>query len=124
MTYGFRGLGEPKIKPGDESKRPVTGSEKGKEPIDTPGEEVDPAEFFDPEEFGVRQAPLSAKAALGVGKRTPPFRCSCLRCNISFGTLGERLSHHFGAHIMDDVERANENWKRKYTEDSGSAPQA
>ena len=55
MTYGFRGLGEPKLEPLEEGERLVTRSENGKEPTDTLWDEVDPAEFFDPEEFGIRR---------------------------------------------------------------------
>ena len=58
MIRRFKGLGEPKIEAPEEGKPFKTGFAKGKEPTDTPRievDEVDPAEFFDPEEFGVRR---------------------------------------------------------------------
>lgn len=58
MTYGFRDLSEPKFKQQDKLERLKTGSKKRTEPTDTPRsevDEVDPAEFFDPEEFGIRR---------------------------------------------------------------------
>ena len=55
MTYGFRDLGEPKIRSQNDTERLETGSRESKEPTDTPWDDVDQAEFFDPEEFGVRR---------------------------------------------------------------------
>lgn len=58
MTYGFSDLGEPKIGRHDKRERLQTGSEESKGPTDTPRievDEVDPADFFDPEEFGYRR---------------------------------------------------------------------
>jgi hypothetical protein len=54
MTYEFQGREEPKIRPHREPRRVKTGSRKSYRTTDTPVEEVDidPAEFFDPEEFG------------------------------------------------------------------------
>lgn len=55
MTYGFRRSPDPKKKPRDERERLKTGSEGSDEVTDTPWDAVDPAEFFDPEEFGIRR---------------------------------------------------------------------
>ena len=55
MTYGFRGLGEPKIRQQKEPERVVTGLGKADAATDTSFEDIDPADFFDPEEFGIRR---------------------------------------------------------------------
>lgn len=55
MAYGFKGLGEPKIRPQHEAQALKTGSKESEPAIDTYSEDIDPADFFDPEEFGVRR---------------------------------------------------------------------
>ena len=53
--HHFKGLGEPKKKLRDELSRLKTGSKESDELTDTIWDDVDPAEFFDPEEFGIRR---------------------------------------------------------------------
>ena len=57
MSYRFRGMDEPEIRPHKEPERVKTGSRKSYRTTDTPAEraDIDPAEFFDPEEFGYRR---------------------------------------------------------------------
>jgi hypothetical protein len=55
MMHHFRGLGKPKKRHGGGLELRKTDLQKSAESIDTPWDEVDPAEFFDPEEFGIRR---------------------------------------------------------------------
>jgi hypothetical protein len=62
MTYGFQGVEEPKIGPHKEPQRVKTGFRKSYRMTDTRTLEVDidPAEFFDPEEFGYRRRDIKS----------------------------------------------------------------
>ena len=55
MSYGFRGLREPKMRRVDEAQGLKTGSKESDPVVDTYSEDIDPADFFDPEEFGIRR---------------------------------------------------------------------
>ena len=55
MKHQFRGEREVKNGLHNEAERVKTGSRESDPATDTPFEEVDPAEFFDPEEFGIRR---------------------------------------------------------------------
>ena len=55
MIRQFREIGEPKINRDKKVGRPSTGSAKDAPAADTYPDEIDPADFFDPEEFGIRQ---------------------------------------------------------------------
>ena len=55
MIRQFRDGGKPKKRLHEEVTRPKTGSEESDPAIDTLAEDIDPAEFFDPEEFGFRR---------------------------------------------------------------------
>jgi hypothetical protein len=63
MTYGFRGLREAKNGRRDDVERLETGSEESSRLTDTPADDIDPAEFFDPEEFGYRRRDLKRLGA-------------------------------------------------------------
>ena len=55
MTHGFRRSHEPPKKVPHDREHPKTGSKESDQLTDTPWDAVDPAEFFDPEEFGYRR---------------------------------------------------------------------
>ena len=56
MIRQFRAGKEPKKRSTSDAKQGKTGSEKSDPATDTPfDDEIDPADFFDPEEFGFRR---------------------------------------------------------------------
>jgi len=63
MTHGYQGLREPKKGRRDDVERLKTGSEKADQLTDTPADDIEPAEFFDPEEFGFRRRDIKRLGA-------------------------------------------------------------
>jgi len=55
MIRTFRDRKEPKNRPRNDANRRKTGSRESDPMNDTYFDDIDPAEFFDPEEFGIRR---------------------------------------------------------------------
>ena len=55
MIRQFRDRKEPKNRPQSDARRDKTGSRESDPMNDTYFDDIDPAEFFDPEEFGIRR---------------------------------------------------------------------
>ena len=69
------------------------------------GLEIDPAEFFDPEEFGLKRA------------AAPRGPWGCVWCKIPLLTRQSMLEHH-ARHCSEEIEQGNKRWNAKHGYDS------
>ncbi len=72
--------------------------------------DIDPAEFFDPEELGIRRSQHGNPLPASVKSEPNPY--GCLWCKIPM-TKDEMYKHH-ARHIAEKIERGNEPLKKRY----------